>query len=484
MIPFTGFAPDLDPSTEGVITECTNVIPTLRGMAGAPTQLDAGIDALSADCRGAAVLTRLDNQRRVFAGTQTKMYELSTTSYVDQSRVGDYTGSTENRWRFAQFGNASLACNQTEKIQVSISGAFADIAQAPAARTIETVSGFVLAFGLNAAYVGGDQPHAWACSNIYDHVTWTPSAGVNQAAFGYLLDTPGEIVGAKRIGKDVAVYKERSIYVGRYVGPPIIWQFDLVAANAGAISQEAIIDTGTAHLFIGRDDFWVFDGSRPRPIGAPIKEWFFTNSDSAYRYKIRSYFDQFKNIAWWFYPTPGSSGALTHAVAYNLNNERWGKVQIPIQVPLLYQAPETPYDDWPPGPATTFDTIPDYPFDSPAFDTDSSAMAVIGTDRKIKTMTGPCGPAVIITGDMGSDEQYTTMTKITPHFTLRPEASSVTHFTRAYIGDTLENRGTSELSGNQYDVLASGRQHRFQMDFSGDFELVAIAPQAVPDGEE
>jgi hypothetical protein len=24
-----------------------------------------------------------------------------------------------------------------------------------------------------------------------------------------------------------------------------------------------VIDTGTAHVFIGKDDFWMFDGARP-----------------------------------------------------------------------------------------------------------------------------------------------------------------------------------------------------------------------------
>lgn len=484
MIPLIGFAPDIDSTTPGAVTDCTNVIPTLRGMAGAPTPLDVGVDALADTCHGAAVLTRLDQQRRLFAGTQTKLYELIGTSYTDRSRVGDYTGSSENRWRFAQFGNASLACNQTEQIQVSTSGAMADITQAPKASIIETASGFVLAFGLNAAYVGGDRPDAWACSGIYDHLTWTPSAGVNQAAFGYLLDTPGDIRAAKRIGKDVAVYKERSLYLGRYVGPPVIWQWDLVAANAGAVSQEAVIDTGTAHLFIGRDDFWLFDGSRPRPIGAPVKEWFFSHSDSVYRYRIRSYFDQFKNIAWWFYPTPGSAGELTDALVYNLNNDRWGRVAIPVQTVLMYQGGETTYDDWPPGPATTFDTIIDLPFDSLAFDTDSSALGLFGADLKIKTMTGPSGDSMIMTGDMGDDINYTTLMEVTPHFTIRPPASSMTHFTRNYAGDTLELRGTSTLTGNRYDALASGRQHRVQLNMTGDYEIVGLDPKASPDGSE
>ena len=168
MIPLTGFAPDLDPTTPGVITECSNLVPTLKGMAGAATPLDAGVDALPSDCRGAAVLSLLNNSRRVFAGTQAQLLELTGTSFTDRSRAGGYTGSSENRWRFAQFGNVSLACNQTEPIQYALTTAFADIAGAPHARIIETASGFILAFGLNDEYVGGDRPDAWACSGLYD----------------------------------------------------------------------------------------------------------------------------------------------------------------------------------------------------------------------------------------------------------------------------------------------------------------------------
>lgn len=485
LIPFIGFAPDVDPTTPGALTDCVNAIPTLRGMAGAPTALDVGIDALPNRSNGAAVLNRLDGVRRVFVGTQMQLFELSGTSYVDRSRAGAYTGSTENRWRFAQFGNASLAVNETEVMQVSTATgtAFADIATAPKARIVETASGFVLAFALNSSLVGGDFPDSWACSGIYDHLTWTPGPST-QAANGRLLDTPGDIRAARRIGKDVAVYKERSMYLGRYVGPPVIWSFELVAANAGALSHESVIDTGTAHVFIGRDDFWIFDGSRPRPIGAPVKEWFFSHSDATYRYRIRSFFDQFKNLCWWFYPTPGSGGELTDALVYNLNNDRWGKVSLPVQTVLLYQGSETTFDNWPPGPAVTFDTVTDMPFDSLAFDTDSAVMGIIGADKKIKVMGGQCASASLSTGDMGDDGMFSTLTKVIPHFTVRPSASSMTHYTRDFVGDTLATRGTEQLIGNDYDALASGRQHRVKLDMVGDFELVGISPSLTPDGTE
>jgi hypothetical protein len=483
MIPMTGFAPDLDPATPGVLTDCTNLVPTLKGMAGAPTPLDAGAAALPSACRGAAVLSLLNNARRVLAGTQTGLYELTGATFTDRSKGGGYTGSTENRWRFAQFGNVSLACNQTERIQSSTAGAFADIATAPHARIIETAAGFVLAFGLNDAYVGGDRPDAWACSGLYDYATWTP-APTTQAQFGYLLDTPGEIRAAKRLGKDVAVYKERSTYLGRYVGPPVVWAFDLIAANAGAICQEAVIDTGTTHLFIGRDDFWLFDGSQPKAIGAPVKEWFFAHSDSTFRQNIRSYFDQYQNVAWWFYPANGASGALTDALVYNLNNGRWGHVKLDVQAVLLYQQPDTTYDDWPPGAATSFDAIPDYPLDSPVFDTSTAAMGVFGTDNKIKTLTGPAALCSLTTGDLGDEDQFTTLTRVTPRFLRLPSTTSLTHFTRDMAGGAFEQRSVEPINGSRYDPLASGRWHRLRIDCTGDFEIVGLQPSLIPDGDQ
>lgn len=485
MIPLAGFTPDADSTTPGALINCSNMIPTLRGMAGAPTYRDPGVNALPSECRGAAVLTRLDKINRVILGTQTKLYELSGTAFVDQSRAGSYSGGIENRWCFAQFGNASLACNQTEVIQVSTgSGSpFADIAQAPKARIICVAAGFVLAFDLDATYVGGARPDAWACSGLYDYVTWTPGAST-QAAFGYLYDSPGGIRAAKNFGKGVVVYKETSMYLGTYVGPPVIWQWDMIAPNVGAVSNECVIDTGTAHLFIGKDDFWIFDGSRPIPITGAPKEWFFSHSDATYLYRIRSHFNPAKNLCWWFYPTPGSAGVLTDALVYNLSNGRWGCATLPVETVFQYQGADTNYDNFPFDASVTYDTLPDLPFDSPAFDTSAVSMGVVGLTHKIMTLTGPCVAAFFTTGDFGDDEQYTTLTRVTPRFIVRPIASSMIHYTSHFDGDPLENRGSNTLAGSHYDPLASGRYHRLHVDLTGDFEIVGFTPALTPDGFE
>jgi hypothetical protein len=483
MTPLIGFAPDLDPTTPGVITACSQLVPTLKGMAGAPTAVDSGLDALAADCRGAAYVTRLNNTRRLIAGTEAKLYEINGTAWEDISRVGDYTPAAENRWRFVQFGNATLAANQIDTIQYSTSGAFADIPTAPRARILETASGFVMAFGIDDATVGGERSDAWWCSNIYDHLTWTPGAG-NQAAYGYLLDTPGEIRAAKRLGQDIVVYKERSMYLGRYVGPPVIWAFQLISSDIGALSQEAVVDTGNAQLFMSRDDFWIFDGSRPRSIGAPIREWFFSNSDSSFRYKIQSYYDKFKGLVWWFYAPNGSEGALTDAVVYNLNSNRWGHAQVTIQAVLDYYSAEITWDSWPPGPATDYDDMPDVAFDSPFFDSDQSTIAVVGTDKKIATLSGACASSSLTTGDIGDDTQVTTLTNVKPRFISLPTTAQLTPYTRMYQGESLTVHDTVSRNNNKFDVLRSARYHRLKLDTTGDFEIVGAALDLLPDGEE
>lgn len=482
MIPFMGFTPDIDPTTQGAIVDCENIIPTLRGMGGAPTPYDVGLPALAEESRGASSLSRLDGQRRMFVGSESEIYEVGATSFTDVSKAGGYTGGLESKWRFAQFGNASLASNYADVIQVSTSGDFADIADAPQAKIIDTASGFVLAFNITSALVG-DLPHGWACSGLYDHLTWTPATS-NLAAWGMLMDTPGEIRAGKRLGQDVVAYKERSMYLGRFVGAPVIWQWQLIASDIGAISQECVIDTGTTHVFLGRDDFWQFDGSRPVAIGAPVKEWFFSRMDQQYAHRVQGGLDRFNKCAWWWFPTKDSAGVLSEAIIFNTATNKWGRTTVTAECVFDYQTPDLTWDDWPPGTPATYEDIPDIPYDSPAWDTSAPQFAIIGSDSKIKVMSGACASAYIVTGEFGDDSQYSTLTSVVPRFTDRPTTSYMTHYVAEYSGGAMTQASESALNGNKFDALYSGRWHRIKLEFTGNFEITAYQPNLTQDGTQ
>ena len=61
---------------------------------------------------------------------------------------------------------------------------------------------------------------------------WTPDIAT-QAANGTLGDTPGPVVAAHALGANLLVYKQRATYLATYLGPPVIWSFQLLADDAG-----------------------------------------------------------------------------------------------------------------------------------------------------------------------------------------------------------------------------------------------------------
>src|SRR5262245_4102599 len=139
MVAFVGYAPDVDPKIPGIITDCTALVPSLKGMKGAPTAQTRLLPALASACRGAALLVKLDASTRLFAGAATKLYEAASTSWTDVTRAagGNYALGTGNTWRFAQRGDVSFATAKSDILQSSTSGAFANnAANAPKAAIV------------------------------------------------------------------------------------------------------------------------------------------------------------------------------------------------------------------------------------------------------------------------------------------------------------------------------------------------------------
>lgn len=78
MTPLMGFAPDMETPTPGVLVDCENFIPYESGMEAAPSAVTpSDVPALAAACLGAASISKIDGTKRVFAGTGTKLYELT-----------------------------------------------------------------------------------------------------------------------------------------------------------------------------------------------------------------------------------------------------------------------------------------------------------------------------------------------------------------------------------------------------------------------
>lgn len=446
MTPLVGFLPDADPTIPGVIVDGDNLVPTFRGYRDAfviEPQTAAFSGGLS---RGAAFLRNLGNIPYTFVGTASALLYYGGNSWSDLSKSGGYNLVEPNRWSFRQFGNVSLASAIGTKIQASAGGAvFADVdSDAPQASYLAVSQGFVIAYRLST------QADGWHCSALQDHTDWTPSLAT-QSATNRFFDTPGPITGARELGESVVVFKERSMYWHRYVGVPVIWASECIDNEIGAICNEAIVDVGNALMFIGEHDIYIFDGTRPVPIGEGIREWFFSRLWWSQRWATRGAFDRERMLVYWWYQRAGSpSGLPEDAIVYNLRTRKWGHTSgYPVTDALSY-----------------------------AIDTGFVGIAnreslYVVNDSKLATFNPTGTTARIRLGWMGDDMISSTLTKLRPRFLKNPKEATV-QFLRSDDMEAMTIAGSANLQEGAFGTKQNARWHSAELTLTGPFEMTAI----------
>lgn len=485
-ISLLGFSPDSDPSIPGVVTSCVSVVPSIRGLKGAPSAIATTLPALASQCFGAATIRKLDDSRRLFAGVATKLYEASGTLWTDVSRAvgGAYTASSDVRWRFAQFGDVSLAVEKSDVLQFSSgSGAFANLI-APKASIVETVNQFVFLFDTNEATYG-DSPSRWWCSALGDYTSWVPAVST-QCTTGLLLSSSGRITAGRRFGDNIIVYKQRAMYLGIYQGPPTIWGFVEIPGTAGALCQEAVVNVGTPeyprHIFAGEDDFYSYDGARPIPIGTgAVKEYFFSGLSSNYPNRVLSAIDRKNSRVYFYYPT--SSGTIDKCLVFNYKTGRWGTDDRTVEAAVEFISGGYTYDSL--GSAyTTYDDLPNLTYDSQFWTSGVQSPAIFDSNHLLQTLTGVAGSCSFNTGDIGDDSQVFFVRRLKPKYLTSPTSATLTNYSKMSIGDSLIQNSTTTLSSSRFDFMKSARWHRFMHSSVGDFELNEFDLDAAQEGLE
>lgn len=480
-----GYGPDIDPTTPGVITDCNQLVPTLRGMRSAFSSVDTPLAALASACRGAIAATKLDTTRRLIAGTATKLYEAGSSTWTDRTRAvgGDYTLGTGDRWRFAQFGNVTIAVAKTDTPQASTTGAFSAISAAPKARIVETVNQFVFLFDTNDGGSYGDRPDSWWCSAIGDYTDWTPAIAT-QCATARLTSSPGPVTAGRRLGDYVVAYKDSSMFLGVYGDPTFIWDFKEIA-DVGAPCQEAVVPIttasgGYAHLFMGNNDFYYFDGSRPVAIGSPVKETVFKEINRAQMGLIETMHDRIEGRVYFFYPT---GDTLNKCVVYNYRSNQWGRDDRAIEAAVNYITGGLTYEDL--GSSySTYADLPNIAYDKAFLVGGTPIPATFNSSHKLQTMNGMPNDSYLVTGDVGDDFAFSTVTRVKPRYIVKPDTATLTHYYRNNLGDALTTGNDALMVDGKFDVLQSARWHRAKVTFQGPVEITHLVYEAERDGSE
>ena len=316
---FTDWLPD-QPANAGSLNDAKNVFPVGIGYGAFPSAEDFSNSA--SENINNIFVAKFGANVEVFAGGATKLFKLdiATLNLTDVSKVGGYGGN--GTWKFEQFGNVVLACNDTQKIQawtIGVSSTFADVAAAaPIAKDIAVIRDFVFAGNL----LGGTEPDKVQWSDINDETDWV-SGATSQSDFQIIPD--GGNVQAITGGEFGVVLLEKSVVRCSYVGSPLFWQFDTISNGLGCLEGNSVARYGNITFFIADDGFYSTDGQTVTNIGLEkVDRWFFSRVDLTQINTISVAIDPVKNLVVWNYADVDGNRRI---IIYNWQLEKWSRAE-------------------------------------------------------------------------------------------------------------------------------------------------------------
>lgn len=184
------------------------------------------------------------------------------------NRATGLSASTES-WESASWGSQIIAVNYLNSPQSSTGAGFSALSGSPPkARHIAANVNFVMMADVDD---GGSNVYAdmvwW--SGIRNPATWSPSQAT-QAGRVRLLDTPGPITRVVPFGDKFLVFKQDSVYLGRYVGPPYVFDWKVINDNIGCTYPRAVAQVDGRLYFGHRTGIYAFDGQQFENVGLGV----------------------------------------------------------------------------------------------------------------------------------------------------------------------------------------------------------------------
>ena len=294
----------------------------------------------------------------------------------------------------------------------------------------------------------------------------------------------GAIQAALTLGDYVVAYKNRAVFIGVFAGAPVVWQWNLVpGGECGAVGQEAVCDIGGAHFIVGNDNFWIFDGTRPIPLGNGIvRQWFLNNSNPTYRYRTKAIYDKQNNLVRVNYPSNGSAGNCDACLIYHVTAKKWGRADVAIEAPINYIASGVTIDGLD-AYASTVNALPNIPVDSQYWLAGGQVPAYFNTSHQLVSINGATGASSVTTGDMGDDDTLSVLDRFRMRYVTSPATAVATGFCKINEGDALTAGAANAINDGKFDLRQTGRFHRVRIDMTGSHKETAYAGKPKPTGQ-
>jgi len=187
--------------------------------------------------------------------------------------------------------------------------------------TVSDTSRFLLVFGTNDYGSSTLDPMLIRWSNQDDLYNWTPNA-TNQAG-SIRLSHGSEIVATVQTRQEIVVITDASIYSLQYLGPPYVWQSQLLGDNISIQGQNAAVIASGIVYWMGVDKFYMYDG-RVQTLNCDLRRYVFGDINQSQAAQIFAGTNEGFNEVWWFYCSASNNTAFPDKyVIYNYLEKVW-----------------------------------------------------------------------------------------------------------------------------------------------------------------
>jgi hypothetical protein len=221
---------------------------------------------------------------------------------------------------------------------------------------------------------------------------WNVADPTKDAGETPLSETAGYIVDGLSLGNQFVIYKEDSIYLMRYAGPPFIFSFQMAVREAGVLAKNCVAEIPGGHVVLAQNDVLLFNGQSTQSIAD--KRWrreiFNTLSSEAYQ-KAFVVALPGRNEVWCC--SPSSGNAPDFAFVWNWKNNSWTKRELPNVQSIVWAFPPA-------------QTAADWDTDSQTWDADTSPWSSYLTLGKVGILASPATTEIFTLGTSElSDDQ-------------------------------------------------------------------------------
>lgn len=168
---------------------------------------------------------------------------------------------------------------------------------------------------------GNTKPYRIRRSISGNHADWTGTG----SGFTDMTEYPYEIRGLKKLGDRMAIYSRSSIHIATKTGIAAApYTIDIVTGSVGLLSARSVQEFpgAPAHIFLGNDDVYIFNGANVRPVAVNVRDLIYTSlSPEAFRRNFSTRLTDTQEML--FFVATGANTDPDTVWAYNYGRDIW-----------------------------------------------------------------------------------------------------------------------------------------------------------------